>query len=230
MKKDIYKINNSIDKLINGKNTLFLDKSEFNLVKYKIKANNYQIYTPFKEADKIILYSKKIPDVTLFRINTNQILKHQEILGSILSLNISHSYLGDIIINNQEYYFFILSDLKEYIKENLTKISNYNITLETLPLDYLKDYEREYESIKLIVTSTRIDNVLSKLIKTNRDRILDKIKDKEILLNYTILTKASYILKENDVFSVRKYGKYIYKGILNTTKRNNYIIEILKYK
>ena len=93
----------------------------------------------------------------------------------------------------------------------------------------MNNYERKYEKLSVIVASLRIDNVLSKIIGTNRDNIVEKIKNKEVIVNYEILNKNSYILHENDIFSVRKYGKYKYIGVINHTKKDNLVIEYLKY-
>ena len=229
MKTDYYKIDNSIERIINNKSTLFLDQKELKSVKSRLKKQQYKEYYPYKDSEKVILYTDSIPQVVLFKIKSYEKLRHQDILGSILSLNISSSYLGDIIIDDNSYYFYILSELKEFIKNNFISVGKNSITLEEISLDYLKDYERNYEKNEIIVSSTRIDNVLSKIIGTNRETILKKIKDKEIILNYEILTKASYILKENDVFSIRRYGKYKYIGISKHTKKDNLIIEYLKY-
>ena len=227
MKRNLYKIDNSIELLSIGKPTLFLDPSEFNQIKYKYK--KYNIFKPYKDSEKVILYINELPNITLFKIESKNALKHQNILGSILALNINPSFLGDIIIDNDNYYFYIISELKEYIKNNLTKISNYNITLKEIDIKTLNNYERKYEELQILVSSNRIDNVISKIINTNRDRIVDKIKNKEVILNYEILSKSSYYLKPNDIFSIRKYGKYKYIDIINTTKKNKSIIKVLKY-
>ena len=108
-------------------------------------------------------------------------------------------------------------------------IGNKKIVLEEIDIDILKDYKRKYEEHTIIVSSLRIDNVISKIINTNRKIVLDKINNKEIILNYEVLTKSSYNLKENDVFSIRKYGKYKYIRIINNTKKDNLIIKYLKY-
>ena len=229
MKTDIYKIENSIEKVLSGKPTLFLDQSEFNKVKSKLKKSSYNVYYHYIDSEKVIIYDEVLPEVVLFRILTKEKLRHQDILGSILALNVSPSYLGDIIIDNDNYYFYILKSQEEFIKQNLIIIGNKSIKLEELDLSYLANYEKKYESNKIIVSSIRIDNVLSKIVGTNRDSILKKIKDKEIILNYVILTKPSYVLKENDVFSVRKVGKFKFSKIVNSTKKGNYIIEYLKY-
>ncbi len=229
MKTNLYRTDNNVERLISGRNTLFLDQKEFNDIKHKIRNIKYNIYYPYKDSEKIILYEDKIPQVTLFKINSFNKLRHQDILGSILSLNISSNYLGDIIIDNDNYYFFILSELKYYIIDNLISIGNNGITLEEIDIDYLKDYERKYEEYELIVTSLRIDNVLSRIIGTSRDQIIENIKNKEVIVNYEILSKASYVLKENDVFSVRRFGKFKYIQVINNTKKGNYVIKYLKY-
>lgn len=36
-------------------------------------------------------------------------------------------------------------------------------------------------------------------------------------------------VKEEDIFSIRKYGKFKYIGKVKQTKKNNYIVKIYKY-
>lgn len=227
--RDAYKIENTIEKLLNGKPTYFLDNSEFKKVISKIKNKNYNIYELYKDQEKVILYTKEEPKVSLFKIISRDSLRHQDILGAILSLNISPSFLGDIIIDNDNYYFYVLSDLDEFLKQNLKMVGRKSVTLEKIDLGYLKNYKRKYEEYKIIVTSLRIDNVISKIIGLNRSKIIDKIKNKEVILNYEILTKSSYNLRENDVFSIRRVGKYKFIKIDNITKKNNLVIKYLKY-
>lgn len=227
--KDLYKIDNSVEKILNGKHTLFLDIKELKLVTSRLKNRDYNIYYPYKDSEKVILYTKDIPKITLFRIKSYRKLRHQDILGSILSLNISSSYLGDIIIDSDYYYFYIISDLSNFIKDNLTIVGNNKIVIEEVNLDILNNYERKYEEIEFITSSLRIDTVISRIIKSNREKVIDKIKNKEIILNYEILTKNSYILKEGDIFSIKRYGKYKYISVVNNTKKNNLVIKINKY-
>ena len=109
-------------------------------------------------------------------------------------------------------------------------IKNSHIDLIEVPLETLKDCQKEYEEIEIIASSTRIDTVISRLIQTSRPNIIEKIKNKEIILNYDILKNNSYLLKENDIFSIRRYGKFQYIKIKKETKNKNYIIECKKYK
>lgn len=136
---------------------------------------------------------------------------------------------GDIIVDDGKYYLYILKIIDNYIRSNLLFIRNAEIELVERDLNYLENYHQKYEEYSIIVSSLRIDTIISRIINTNRSNVIDKIKNKEILVNYEVLTKSSYTLKEQDIFSIRKFGKYKFIGIEKTTKKDNYIVKYQKY-
>lgn len=229
MKSDVYKINNAVEKIKMGKNTQFLDGRELKIVTGKLKKNEYNVYYPYKDSEKVMLYTGKVPKVKLFKIYTVENIRHQDILGSLFALNIDSSYFGDIVLYNDYYYVFVSEDLALYIKDNLKMVGNKKVSLEEVDLSVLDNYERKYEEKEMIISSLRVDNVISDIINTSRKVALDKIKNKEVIVNYDVMNKNSYILKENDIFSIRRYGKYKFVGIVKSTKKNNYIVKYLKY-
>lgn len=229
MKSDVYKINNAVEKIKTGKNTQFLDGRELKIVTGKLKKNEYNVYYPYKDSEKVMLYTGKVPKVKLFKIYTVENIRHQDILGSLFALNIDSSYFGDIVLHNDYYYVFVSEDLALYIKDNLKMVGNKKVSLEEVDLSVLDNYERKYEEKEIIVSSLRIDNIISGIINTSRKVALDKIKNKEVIVNYDVMNKNSYILKENDIFSIRRYGKYKFVGIVKSTKKNNFIVRYLKY-
>lgn len=226
----MYKIEKNLNRLYRKETTFFLDPKEQLELSKKLKKELYQIYKPYPDSEKNIFYIKEEPKVILYKIKSKIPLEHREILGTLFSLNITSELFGDIVITNNHYYIYVLESIAPYIKNNLLLIKNSHIELIEVPLETLKEYHKEYESIEIIASSTRIDTVISRLIQTSRPNIIEKIKNKEIILNYDILKNNSYQLKENDIFSIRRYGKYQYIGIKKETKSKNYIIECKKYK
>lgn len=226
----MYTIEKNLNKLSHNQPTFFLDPKEQEDLKKKLKKNTYKIYKPYIDSEKNIFYIKEEPKVILYEIKTKIPLEHREILGTIFSLNITSELFGDIIINNNKYYIYILENIAPYIKNNLLMIKNSHIELIEKPIEFLKDYKKEFETLEIITSSNRIDTVIARLIQTSRQNISNKIKNKEIILNYEILKNNSYFLKENDTFSIRRYGKFQYLGIKKQTKHKNYIIECKKYK
>ena len=226
----MYKIEKNLNRLYRKEATFFLDPKEQLELAKKLKKEPYQIYIPYPDSEKNIFYIKEEPKVILYEIKSKIPLEHREILGTLFSLNITSELFGDIVITNNHYYIYVLESIAPYIKINLLLIKNSRIELIEVPLETLKEYHKEYETIEIIASSTRIDTVISRLIQTSRPNIIEKIKNKEIILNYDILKNNSYQLKENDIFSIRRYGKYQYIGIKKETKSKNYIIECKKYK
>ena len=224
----MYEAKKNIDKLKNGEPTLFLDPNLEKEITKKFK-NDINVFRPYEEAERIIIYRDLKPKVSLFKIITKEKLRHQDIMGSILSLNIKKEVLGDIIVDDNNYYFYILESMNNYILSYFNKVRNINITLEELPLDYLKDYKRKYKEIIVNVKSNRVDLIISKLTGLSRRVVKDMISNKDIILNYQVLTNNSYQFKENDIFSIRGYGKYKYVEVINKTKKNNYLVKCLKY-
>ena len=226
----MYTIEKSLNKLKHNQSTFFLDPKEQLELKKKLKKDAYQIYMPYPESEKNIFYTTNKPRIILYEIISKTPLEHREILGTVFSLNITSELFGDIIINNNHYYIYVLEQIAPFIKSNLLRIKNTNIELKEVPLDTLRDYKKEYEKIEIITSSLRIDTVIARLIQTSRPNVIEKMKNKEIILNYDILKNNSYQLKENDVFSIRRFGKYKYIKIIKQTKNSNFIIECHKYK
>lgn len=225
----MYFIEKNLNKFKNNSCTYFLDPKEFNLVKSKLHKDEYKVYYPYKDSEKVILYKKDIPEVLLYEIKSNVELRHQDILGTMYSLNIDSSLFGDILLIDNRYYIYILPIVENYFISNFLMVRNTKVELEKLDIDYLKDYERSYEKLEFIVSSLRIDTVVSSICHTGRSNISDMIKKKEIMLNYDYLKNPDYKLKDKDTFSIKRIGKFKYNGILKSTKSDHIIVEVLKY-
>lgn len=225
----MYFIQKNLTRLKNNQCTFFLDPKELFQVKLKLGKSNYSIYYPYKDSEKNIIYTGNIPKVILYEIVIKTEVRHQDILGSLYSLNIAPELFGDILLIDGKYYLYALDMIRNYLENNFTRIKNSSIELVERDLSLLENYERKYEKLKFIVSSNRIDTVISSICHTGRNVIPDMIKKKEIILNYDFLKDNSYKLKDNDVFSIKRIGKFKYNGVIKNTKSNHLIIEVLKY-
>ena len=228
-KKDYYIVEKNTDKIINLKHTNFLDPSILKKVKSKLKGYNYKIYYPYKESDKVIIYTKEIPRIKLLEIISYDKLTHRKIMGSLFNLHINTEMIGDIIIYNDHYYVIILENIYDLIIKEFNMIGRSTIKLKEVPLNILDNYQRKYEITEIIVSSLRIDTIISRLIGINRETLKKKFTDGGVILNYEVCNKTNYNVKENDAFSIKKYGKYKFMGIIKNTKKDNYIIKLYKF-
>lgn len=224
-------IKNNIEKINRGEYTDFLDPYEYRrVISYLNKSHiKYNTFIPFKESNKLIIYATKYPEVSLIVIKSNNNLKHSDILGALFSHNISIYKYGDIIVNNK-YYIVVMDSIKKYLLYNLTSIGKYKVKLEEVPLDTISEYRYEYEKLDILVSSLRLDNLVSSLTNCSRNQTDTLFKDKYVLVNYIINTKKTYLLKVGDIISIRKSGKYKFDSIVKITNKDKYILRILKYK
>lgn len=225
----MYLIEKNINRLYQDGFTFFLNSEELKKITNHLKKNTYNIYRPYLDAEKCLLYTKDIPSIILFEIETPIMLRHQDILGTLFSLQIDEHLFGDIIIWNNKYYFYTFRYMQSFFEIELRKIRNANINLSEKDIKIINDFKPNFEIIKIISSSLRIDSIISKIIHTNRDSVKDLINDKKITYNYELLKDGRKNIRQNDTFSIRKFGKYKFDCIEGTTKNNNYVIKILKY-
>ena len=206
-------------------NSFDIDKITRFLDNKNIEFGVYDKY-PFLEK-KIIYFGEYDNYITIFKAKKSDKIKHSNILGTLFSLGLTDDVIGDIIVMDDYFYLTTLTRLSSFIKNNLTIINGERIELlEETDIVLNKD---RFLKMKLLVSSMRVDTIVSKITNTNRLKVNSMIKDNIILVNYNTVKSSSLILKNNDILSIRKYGKYIIKNIIGTTKKNNLVLEIEKY-
>lgn len=229
MKTNNYNIEKIIEFLTIKGNTNFINQQELLKIKSKLNKNTYKIYELYPDCNKVILYKKNIPTVKLLKICSGTGLRHQDILGAVFSLGLKDDMFGDILKYNGNYYIYVVPLISTYLQNSLNSIRNTSVVIEEVPLSIANNFIQEFITYEIIVSSLRIDNVISSLIKLSRQDVLIKFKNKEIVLNYKEELKPARTLKENDIFSVKNFGKFKYYGIIKRTKKGGFIIKILKY-
>ena len=225
----MYLTEKTINYLNNNGYTLFLNPKELQEVTNHLKKHSYYLYKPYPYSEKNIIYTYQEPPLTLYEIKIGIPIKHSDILGTLYSLQIEDNLFGDIIVDNNHYYFYTYSYMKTFFEMEFLKIKNSHIELIERDTNYLNDYKPHFLEITIINNSLRIDSIIAKVIHTNRDNVKELIKDKKIIYNCDILKNNAKILHEGDTFSIRKFGKFKFDSILANTKKDNLVIQILKY-
>lgn len=181
------------------------------------------------ELKRAVIYQDSDPFITCFKIKYNDkylTLTHQNILGTLLSLSITKESIGDIIAS--ESIFFIISELKEFIKNNFTKINNILITLEEVESINIKRII-EFEINSFTVSSLRLDSIVSKIIKKSRNNALEMIDSDLVKVNHLISNKNTKLLNEKDIISIRKYGRFLIIDTKKTSKKGKIVVKFGKY-
>ncbi|MBQ7123080.1 MAG: hypothetical protein IJO01_00505 [Oscillospiraceae bacterium] len=211
--------------------TEFLSPAEQSLLRYSVKGVHYHFEGGYENAEKAVAvfgseelcgYEESAP-ISYIKIEPCSMkfsgeLAHRDFLGSIMSLGIRRSTLGDLITKNNIAYAPCLDNIADYICENLVEIKHTNVRcskVEHIPEDFLpKPVESEF-----VVASERLDSVISSIYKLSRSESKSLCEHEKVLVGGVPVLNASYTPKENDIISVRGHGKFIYCGIKLETKK-----------
>ena len=142
-----------------------------------------------------------------------------------MGLGIRREVLGDIVINENCGYLFCLDTIADYIIENLIQVRHTTVKCEltgNIPTDALP----QPESREIIVSSERLDVIVSAVYKMSRSQVLPLFHTEKVFVNGAVKASPSTTVNSGDKISVRGYGRFIYNGVLRTTKKDRLVISV----
>ena len=155
-------------------------------------------------------------------------LTHRDFLGAVLNLGIDRKLTGDILTDGTDGWIFVRDHIAGFIEESLTHIKHTSVKAvkaENIPEGII----HEPETISLTVPSLRLDAVISKAFNISRKEADRLLASEKICINSIIRLKASDILKEGDLISVRGLGRIRYIETSGDTRKGNLKILIEKF-
>ncbi len=147
-----------------------------------------------------------------------QELSHRDYLGALMNLGIERSTLGDIVIDGKGAFLFCNEKLADYIIENLDKVRHNSVKCriaDKIPESTITNLERK----NVQVSAERADSIIAKVYNISRSESVELFRAKKIFINGRLNENNSGQLKPLDKVSVRGYGRFMYQGILNETRK-----------
>ncbi len=155
-------------------------------------------------------------------------LGHRDVLGSIMNLGVDRSKIGDIIIGQNSYYMLCEDTMVSYFSENLDKIRHTIVKVSPVSTDIINSQQR-FEEKDGIITSNRIDTIVACVYHLSRSQTLEYFKAEKIFLNGKCIQNPSEHCKENDIISVRGYGRFLFEKEYGTTNKGRLKIHYKLY-
>ena len=217
--------------------TNFLTPSEQSLVlsrNYKnIELNGGGTFTERKRAFFLPDYVDdfKVEDyiVALKVVYSFKELSHRDFLGSLMGLNIKRQCIGDIYVSEKEAYIYVVKEMADFIKHNLTKVGSVGVKALEVNLGEVEIPELKTEKIKFTVNSIRLDSVVAHSFKISRDDAVRMIKEGVVMLDYIECLVPSKELKEGATLSLRGHGKVRLLKIGDKSQKGSTFVEVEKY-
>jgi len=242
-KMELSKVRNKIT------NTDFLDMYQKNIIQKlldRLKYENYMFFGGNIEAERTVLvfYPEKFNE-NMVEKNYNNIMQmieiilpndlkgkytHRDYLGGLMKLGIKREKIGDIITFHEGANIIVLNETIEFTKNNLSSLTRFSKSkIEIKPIEQLHKPEIKKETIQIIVSSMRLDNIVSELAQTSRSKAEEIISTGRVFVNFENIIKDSKILKEGDVVTIRGKGRFEIKEVEGNTKKGRLVVCVEKY-
>ena len=212
--------------------TKFLDDNEQREIR-KVFKDKAHFYGGFEESERkrciIFNYDVEESDYDIHAIASRYNEKyanitHRHVLGTIYSLGLDRSTYGDIIINDGIISIFVTKDVMNYLIENLKIILHQRVSFKEV--DKINNLKINCKTVILNVASLRLDAVVSKGCNISRSEAVDIINSGNVSVNHLEVLNTSYQIKENDILSIRHFGRIEIKRIIGLSKKNRINIEV----
>lgn len=154
-------------------------------------------------------------------------LEHKHYLGSIMSLGLKREILGDLIVKDGICYGIINEELFMFLKENLKMIGKIPVEVEEITSEDIP--ETEFKELVESIASLRLDVVTAALGNFSRNSAIEVLESGDVALNYNIDKDKSKLVKEKDIISIRKKGKFLVDSVLGESKKGKIRVLIKKF-
>lgn len=174
---------------------------------------------------------EKIFKIIRIKLPNNLQYEHREYLSGIMKLGIKREKIGDIIVFTNGADIICFADIAETLANDLKDLTRFSKSqIEVLSILELTKKETEFEEVKIIVSSLRLDSFVCELAKCSRAKSEEIIKEGRVFINSITEFKNSKKINSNDIITIRGKGKFIFNEIEKETKSGRQVAILKKYK
>ena len=156
-------------------------------------------------------------------------LTHRDYLGALMHLQIERDTIGDIVVRGKTAYVFCVSRITAFICENLTQVRHTSVRC-VVPEAFPEEVRPQLVPVAVNTASERIDAVTAGLYHLPRAKAKELLGSGSVLVDGRECKNGSRLLKEGDRVSVRGFGKYVYRGIQDRTRKGREVVLVDRYE
>ena len=153
-------------------------------------------------------------------------LKHQDVLGALLSLGMDRGKFGDIRVSNGIVQFACAREVADYVRANLTSIGKVKVHVEEVTTEPLLQQDEEWNESTTTVSSMRLDVVLATILNISRQKSQSLVTAGRVKVNWTVREQVAFELQEGDIISARGFGRLKVLATEGRTKKDKIRVQI----
>ena len=155
---------------------------------------------------------------------------HRDYLGGLIKLGIKREKIGDILVFEDGADILILEEISKFVITNITQLTRFSKSeIEVVNLEDVREKKIKKKEINLIVSSMRLDCIVSEIAKTSRGKAEEIINDARVFVNYENIMKSTKQIKEKDIITIRRIGKFKLEKIDGKTRNDRVKIIVSQY-
>lgn len=155
-------------------------------------------------------------------------LTHRDILGALMSLGIKRELFGDIVEKTNGFYLAVDRHIYEYLKDHLSMIKRSKVKF--VEWDEEIEVKNDYLVKSFIVSSFRLDKIISSFYKISRQKAAEFIRAGHVKVNHKPVEQINYLCNNKDIISFKKHGRVMFVDCNKQTRSDNYVVEGYFYK
>lgn len=182
---------------------------------------------------KLIHFGPGAPQISILKITSLSYpfvkLSHPDYLGALLGLGLERKVLGDVLAFEDKAYVYVKKSFSDFICQNLISVGRAKVIAEEIP-DLPEDALPKFSPETIIVSSLRLDRILSTTFRLSRSKAQKAIEEGLVLLDGSPATRPDFLLSEGIRISFRHHGKIRLRKFSGRSKKGSYILEIDRYE
>lgn len=211
----------------------FLDEGQLAYVSSKLKHQEYTVSGGHPYAKRQLIgfngeASDRIVCLCASYCNTYTKISHRDVYGALMGLKISPEMLGDIFVFDDKIVIYTLVSLQQDVIQNLVKIHQLNLSFELSDKAYFK--EDQFIHFEKVISSVRLDAVVSAMANTSRENAKKMIGQKMVKINHVVFENPVKNVQDKDIISIQKCGRFVFEGVLKETKKDRLLIAYKQYQ
>ncbi len=164
------------------------------------------------------------PQEADFEVNVLQVqrldrgtLSHGAVLGALLGTGVDRRKTGDIEVSSSGALVAVCKELTSFLMTEWRQVGRHEIFLGLSKGGAFLPPEYEWKRVN--VASLRLDAVLAQVCHYSREQSQTAVRQGKVKLNFVEWTKPDEIVQENDMISVRGFGRILVREATGTSRK-----------
>jgi len=151
---------------------------------------------------------------------------HRDYLGATIGLGLDRGKIGDIVLGEEGATIYVKSDIANYIVEHLEQVGRTSVTAKIGEI--LTNIKSTAKERRINVASLRVDTVIGAAFNLSRNKASMFIEREKVFVNWK-LVKKDYLVKPEDIITVRGVGRVEIGEQVSITKKDRIVLDVILF-